>query len=756
MAVFTAQQTAVANLYIALFNRAPDAAGLDFWATALSNGASLAAISQSFLASSEARAIYPGAQTSEQFVSAFYQTVFGRTVDAGGLAFWSGVLNAAGGPGSDAARALFVSNIIDVASTPVGTKPVGLTDAQYAQTVLDRDTFAKKIVIAIDFAVTQKSNDVAAAKLAFAVPSTSAPSTPDVPAGTVIRLTTGADTKVGGAGNDTFDGSLNGGVATLSTADNLDGGAGIDTLNASLISSSASLPTLRNIEIVNLSTQNANAVLDLGSATGVTNANIVGNNNLAYIYHVGTAALSVANQNATAGFNGSTASVLSLNIDTVGQDDGKAIVSLATNGAAPLATTYNLVVKEAYVNLTGATAGAYTVAATGVNMLNLPAGNVQTLDVTGAGSVDFFGAALSALTRFTAQDGGVKLTSTGTGLTTVTTGAGADTITANATSLTMLNVGAGNDTVTLSAGALSSTARVDLGAGNDTITLAAGSVAGATVNGGAGDDIINTGAVTHAVAGVIAAAEVSTVTFTRALNLDTTYSLAGLNYLSNGSISPANLALAFANLADGATTGGGVVNAGFYSGKLVGYQTGAASGATVTITASVAGDKADLVPGGINALFSTIVVNTQGANGVTAVVGSQDTLTGGLGNDTFTFNTADVNTTAGAVTAIITDFKTGEDKIKVTMSGTNYAGSIDSFVKGGIFNSLAELLTAANASFASFKFYYAAQFGADTYLVTDGNGATNGHGYTNVIKLANVAVADGIVETDLIGIPLPI
>jgi len=755
MAVFTAQQTAVANLYIALFNRAPDAAGLDFWATALSNGAPLAAISQSFLASSEARVIYPGAQTSEQFVSAFYQTVFGRTVDAGGLAFWSGVLNAAGGPGSDAARALFVSNIIDVASTPVGTKPVGLTDAQYAQTVLDRDTFAKKIVIAIDFAVTQKSNDVAAAKLAFAVPSTPAPSAPDVPAGTVIRLTTGADTKVGGAGNDTFDGSLNGGVATLSTADNLDGGAGIDTLNASLISSSASLPTLRNIEIVNLSTQNANAVLDLGSATGVTNANIVGNNNLAYIYHVGTAALSVANQNATAGFSGSTASVLSLNIDTVGQDDGKAIVSLATNGAAPLATTYNLVVKEAYVNLTGATAGAYTVAATGVNMLNLPAGNVKTLDVTGAGSVDFFGAALSALTRFTAQDGGVKLTSTGTGLTTVTTGAGADTITANATSLTMLNVGAGNDTVTLSAGALSATSRVGLGAGNDTITLAVGSVAGATVNGGDGDDIINTGTVTHTAAGASAVTEVATVTFTGTLASDSSITIAGLKFTSSNVAEGAgstSLAESFANQAVGVLPGAAVD--GSFSGKLNGYSTGAAVGNTVTFTAATAGDKSDLVSSGTPGI-STIVVTTQGAAAVTPVVGSLDTLTGGLGHDTFTFNTADVNTTAGAVTAIITDFKTGEDKIRVTMSGTNYAGDSDTFVKGAIFNSLADLLTAANTAISGARMYYVAQFGTDSYLVTDKAGG-GGHGYTNVIKLVGVAVADGIIAADLIGDTIPV
>jgi hypothetical protein len=622
MAVTTAQQTAIANLYIALFNRAPDAAGLEFWATALSNGASLSTVSQSLLANAEAKVIYPGAQTSEQFVTAFYQTVFGRTVDTAGLAFWTGVLNAAGGPTSDAAKALFVSKIVDVASTPVSTKPDGLTDAQYAQTLLDRDTLAKKVVIALDFAVTQKSNDLTAAKLAFVV---STPTTPDAPvAGTTIRLTTLADTLVGGAGNDIFDGSLNSGVGTLSSTDNLDGGAGIDTLNATLISSSSGIPTLRNIEIVNLTSPGSGAVLDLVSSTGVTNVNIVNSSSIAYVLHVGTAALSVANQNSQAGFSGSTGSVLSLTLDTVGQDDGKLNLSLNANGNAPLATTYNLVAKDAYVNLSGATAGSYTVAATGVNILNLGAANVHTLDVTGAGSVDFTGVSLSALTRFTAQDGGVKLVSTGTGLVTVTTGAGADIITANATSLTTLNVGAGNDIVTLSAGALSATARVDLGAGNDTITLARGSVSGATVNGGAGDDIINTGATT---------------------------------------------------------------------------------------------------------------------------VGSLDTLTGGTGNDTFSFNTADVNTTAGVVTAIITDFQTGADKIKITIGVGNYPGTFQTFVKAATFDSLPELLAAAAVGRTGFNVYYVGQVGADSYLVADGNL----NGYTSVIKLVGVAVSTGIFAADLIG-----
>ena len=51
MATPTASQLAVATLYSAAFNRAPDAAGFDFWVQAYERGASLSTIARGFLAS---------------------------------------------------------------------------------------------------------------------------------------------------------------------------------------------------------------------------------------------------------------------------------------------------------------------------------------------------------------------------------------------------------------------------------------------------------------------------------------------------------------------------------------------------------------------------------------------------------------------------------------------------------------------------------------------------------------------------------
>jgi hypothetical protein len=117
----------------------------------------------------EAQALYPLGQTSAQFVTAFYTSVFGRAPDAGGLAFWSTALDAQGGPGNAAAKASLVQQISTIASTPLGAKPDGMGDADYAQTVADRARFINKTEFGVYFATELKSNDLALAKSALAL-----------------------------------------------------------------------------------------------------------------------------------------------------------------------------------------------------------------------------------------------------------------------------------------------------------------------------------------------------------------------------------------------------------------------------------------------------------------------------------------------------------------------------------------------------------------------------------------------------------
>jgi flagellin len=81
---------------------------------------------------------------------------------------------------------------------------------------------------------------------------------------------------------------------------------------------------------------------------------------------------------------------------------------------------------------------------------------------------------------------------------------------------------------------------------------------------------------------------------------------------ANAAVTDDLLAAAFANLSDGATSGGNVTG-GTWSGKLAGFSTGAASTNTVTFTSST--DKSDVT--NITSSGVTSAVTTPGANATT-------------------------------------------------------------------------------------------------------------------------------------------
>lgn len=82
----------VAELYIATFNRAPDAAGLYYWVNQ-SNLPSIENIAQSFFDQSETQTIYTSSMTYEQKVSLAYLNLFNREPDTAGLSYWVTQLN---------------------------------------------------------------------------------------------------------------------------------------------------------------------------------------------------------------------------------------------------------------------------------------------------------------------------------------------------------------------------------------------------------------------------------------------------------------------------------------------------------------------------------------------------------------------------------------------------------------------------------------------------------------------------------------
>jgi hypothetical protein len=84
----TPERDMAAELYVALFNRAAEHSGMEYWAHELT-GKTTAQVAQAMFNCDPARTLYPAGATAAQVVNAFYTNILGRQADAAGLAYWS-------------------------------------------------------------------------------------------------------------------------------------------------------------------------------------------------------------------------------------------------------------------------------------------------------------------------------------------------------------------------------------------------------------------------------------------------------------------------------------------------------------------------------------------------------------------------------------------------------------------------------------------------------------------------------------------
>ncbi|RZJ85409.1 MAG: DUF4214 domain-containing protein [Massilia sp.] len=88
-----ANTTAVQKLYISYFSRPGDAAGVTYWANALSsNPNALQELSRQFSISKEYLDTYAGMDTRAK-VAEVYDNLFGRQAEAAGVDYWANLLN---------------------------------------------------------------------------------------------------------------------------------------------------------------------------------------------------------------------------------------------------------------------------------------------------------------------------------------------------------------------------------------------------------------------------------------------------------------------------------------------------------------------------------------------------------------------------------------------------------------------------------------------------------------------------------------
>lgn len=149
------------ELYIAYFNRAPDAVGLSFWGTAFANGTTLQEMAGHFIDQDETRATYPDNLSDSDFATAVYNNVLGRIADQAGFDFWVGVLES-GAVGRDQ----FILSVLEGAKA---TPPEGATQDFIDQQLADQAYLEAKTDLGAYYAVHKGMSDVGNASAAMAL-----------------------------------------------------------------------------------------------------------------------------------------------------------------------------------------------------------------------------------------------------------------------------------------------------------------------------------------------------------------------------------------------------------------------------------------------------------------------------------------------------------------------------------------------------------------------------------------------------------
>lgn len=143
-------QQEVAALYSAIFNRAPDQAGLNNWVNLIQGGASLTQTADGFVQHPVFTELYAGL-TNIQFVQQLYINVLGSEGDAKGIQNWADLL--ASGVSKAQVVADFVKGALSV-DLDAMLASGELTQAEYDAAVVRQDTLTNKANVGIYFAET--------------------------------------------------------------------------------------------------------------------------------------------------------------------------------------------------------------------------------------------------------------------------------------------------------------------------------------------------------------------------------------------------------------------------------------------------------------------------------------------------------------------------------------------------------------------------------------------------------------------------
>jgi len=487
MGVYT---EAVQKLYVAYFSRPADAAGLTYWENVVTaNGGSTTAVAAAFADSQEYKDTFVG-QSQYQIINTIYMNLFGRPAEPAGLAYWGqGLINgtftvaeavttiAGAAQGTDATA---YANKVAAATAFTAALDTSAEILGYSGTAAN--LAAKLFLAGVTDSATSLSTAIAPAALNASIATVI--STGSASTGQTFTLTSTIGEQVNGtAGNDVFSAVVAGADGTFNVGDTINGLGGQDTLNLFVTATSA-MPagaTVSNIEIVNITNAGAPAagtlmsstfsgvqqLWQIANATGSDFQDVnVGTGVTAGFRSTGVVGSAIAATNTVTAAAGVTSAAIALDGVAGGSDitvaGGSSLTTVSVSGSVVTVGT----------GATAANVLNLTTTAAEVDVLNLSLTSSTTVNMTGFDDISTFNATGSTGNLTVDLTGAVELTA-------ANFGGGKDIVTIDTATLESgalaINLGAGNDVLNLAATAAadSTAVTITLGAGNDTLALTA-------------------------------------------------------------------------------------------------------------------------------------------------------------------------------------------------------------------------------------------------------------------------------------------
>nr|WP_314566353.1 surface layer protein SapB11 [uncultured Campylobacter sp.] len=279
MAVTQAQ---VAQLYVALFNRAPEGAGFNAWVAAGANKTQ-AQLAQLMLESPAALAYYGNTiDTDKGYIETIYKNILGKdySQDPNGIDSWVLHLQLGHSRGETLVKLFEVAtSALAKAADPVAAKIFENKTALSAYMAEKIPNIQTDSLGNYDYAIFQEiirtttatNFDEQKAKIDA------------LASATVHTLTNGAETLTGGVGVDIYSAVASSFADrnTLSVEDKIDGGAGNDMLNVKIDDSFTGFTTgyVKNVEALNLAnTSNTQRVFNADKVEGLQSVSTHGTN----------------------------------------------------------------------------------------------------------------------------------------------------------------------------------------------------------------------------------------------------------------------------------------------------------------------------------------------------------------------------------------------------------------------------------------------------------------------------------------------